>query len=108
MTKREASNGQAGRYIALASEMVVMTLVGMFFGQVLGQKISPTFEILGIVFGTLGGFALGAYSIYKTVESLDKKTVIKIGKRLCPGCLRGIPEDLEECPHCGYRRKTEE
>ena len=104
MSKREASSGDSGRYVALASEMVVLTLVGLFLGQILGQKLGTPFKTLGIVFGALGGFLVGAYSVYKTVESLDKRKFVHIGKKLCPECLRGIPAVLEECPYCGYRR----
>ncbi|MFQ5819418.1 MAG: AtpZ/AtpI family protein [Candidatus Heimdallarchaeota archaeon] len=104
MAKRETSAEGTGRYFALASEMVVLTLVGLFLGQALGQKLGAPFDTLGIIVGAMLGFILGVYTIYKTIERLDKKTVVKIGKNLCPECLRGIPIDLEECPHCGYRR----
>lgn len=109
MTKRETSTGEAGRYAALASEMVVLTLAGLFIGQVLGQKVGAPFDILGIVVGALGGFILGAYSVYKTVERLDQRTFVKMGKKLCPECLRGFSIVLEECPYCGYnpKEKTE-
>ena len=108
MTKSSSSTGQMGRYAALATEMVVLTLVGLFLGQAIGQKLGGPFETLGIIVGALSGFILGAYTIYKTIERLDKKPTIQIGKSLCPECLRGIPLNQEECPHCGYRRKTEE
>ena len=110
MSKREAPSGETGRYVALASEMVVLTLVGLFLGQILGQKLGTPFETLGVVFGALGGFIIGAYSVYMTVTRLDKRTLVHIGKKLCPECLRGIPAVLDECPYCGYRRsrKAEE
>lgn len=108
MTKKEPFAEGSGRYMALALEMVILTLAGLFIGQALGQKMGGAFETLGIIGGALGGFVLGAFSIYKTIELMDRKVVFKVGKNLCPMCLKGIPEDLEECPHCGYRRKTEE
>jgi len=104
VTKREGSVGEGVRYIALASEIVILSLAGLFLGQILGQKLGPPFETLGIVFGALGGFFVGAYSVYKTAIRLDKQTLVHIGKKLCPECLRGIPAILEECPYCGYRR----
>ena len=104
VTKREDSVGGGVRYVALGSEIVVLSLVGLFIGQVLGQRIGPPFETLGIVVGALSGFLIGAFSVYKTVESLDKRTLVHIGKKLCPECLRGIPAVLEKCPYCGYRR----
>jgi F0F1-type ATP synthase assembly protein I len=94
--------------MALATEMVILTLVGLFLGQILGEKIGGAFETIGIVAGALIGFGLGAYTIYKTIEKLDERPTVQIGKQLCPECLRGIPAELEECPNCGYRRKTEE
>jgi F0F1-type ATP synthase assembly protein I len=109
VTKRESSMGEGARYITLASEVFILTLVGLYLGQFLGQKIGTPFDILGIVVGALGGFLVGVYSVYKTVERLEKKTVIHIGKKLCPECLRAIPSVLEKCPYCGYSRsrKTE-
>ena len=100
--------GEGARYVALAGEIVVLTLIGLFFGQALGQKLGAPFETLGIVVGVLGGFFVGAYSIYKTVERLEKRPLVKIGKGLCPECLRGIPTVIEKCPYCGYNqsRKT--
>ncbi len=108
MTKRGASTGEAGRYVALASEMVVLTIIGLFLGQALGQKIGAPFETIGIIFGALIGFIIGTYSVYKTIERIDKRSVVHIGKRMCPECLRGIPVEIKECPYCGYRRNTEE
>lgn len=110
MTKRGGSTGEGVRYIALASEIVILSFAGLLLGQVLGQKIGPPFETLGICFGALGGFIVGAFSVYKTVEKHEKRTFVHIGKKLCPECLRGIPAVIEKCPFCGYSRsrKTEE
>ena len=94
--------------MALAIEMVILTLVGLYLGQILGQKIGGPFETIGIVVGALSGFALGAFTIYRTIERLDKKASINIGKRMCLECLKGFPTELEECPFCGYRRNAEE
>ncbi|MFX0196629.1 MAG: hypothetical protein ACFFCW_10935 [Candidatus Hodarchaeota archaeon] len=110
MTERKDSMGEGARYIALASEIVVLSLIGLFLGQALGEKLGPPYYTLGVVIGVLGGFLVAAYSIYKTVERLEKKPHIQIGKKICPECLRGISAVLEECPYCGYRRsqKTED
>ncbi|MFX0114629.1 MAG: hypothetical protein ACFFB3_08780 [Candidatus Hodarchaeota archaeon] len=107
MTKREGSVGEGVRYIALASEIVILSLVGLFLGQILGQKLGQPFETIGVVLGALGGFIIGAYSVYKIAIRLDKQTLVHIGKKLCPECLRGIPAILEECPYCGYHRSRE-
>jgi hypothetical protein len=61
-----------GPWIAVASELPCSVVALLLAGQILGESFfGPSGAIWGAIIGALGGFALGVYGVFKTIDYLD-------------------------------------
>jgi hypothetical protein len=65
--------GGVGPWIAVASELPCSVVALLLVGQILGQSIAGSSGATwGAILGALFGFAFGVYSVFKTIEYLER------------------------------------
>ena len=96
MNQSRKQQANAGRWIAIGSELPCAVVIFLYAGQMLGDLWwGAQGRTYGALIGALLGFFFGAYSVYLTIGYYEKIEQQEFVKRTYMPSIEEIYEDVE-------------